>query len=127
MNVIKRITVEELELNNYSESEYDTDNTTKRYGVESNHMDNQQKAQNIRKFIKAVNNLIIYLTDQRRILSTFMDKDVLTWKNIEINPSDIYPEFDGNLETVATVIDIIILVLFLLQADVVGSIIKITK
>ena len=63
------------------------------------------KAQNIRKFIKAVNNLIIYLTDQRRILSTFMDKDVLTWKNIEINPSDIYPEFDGNLETVATVID----------------------
>ena len=30
LNVIKRITVEELELNNYSESEYDTDNTTKK-------------------------------------------------------------------------------------------------
>ena len=42
------------------------------------------KAQNIRKFIKAVNNLIIYLTDQRRILSTFMDKDVLTWKILKL-------------------------------------------
>lgn len=105
LNVIKRITVEELELNNYSESEYDTDNTTKKGMALKQPHGQSVKAQNIRKFIKAVNNLIIYLTDQRRILSTFMDKDVLTWKNIEINPSDIYPEFDGNLETVATVID----------------------
>ena len=47
-------------------------------------MDNQQKLKISENSLKAVNNLIIYLTDQRRILSTFMDKDVLTWKILKL-------------------------------------------
>ncbi|RCK67836.1 Vacuolar morphogenesis protein 6 [Candida viswanathii] len=111
-NVVKRMTIEELELHNFSESEYDTDSGSKRgpHGVKlpppSHNKVLMIKSQNFRKFIKAVNNLIVYLTEQRRVLSSFMNRTVLPWKGIEINATDIYPdEFEDHLEKVAGIID----------------------
>ncbi|EMG50920.1 hypothetical protein G210_5886, partial [Candida maltosa Xu316] len=106
---IKRVTIEDVELINNSESESESDNASRKVpaskqpqqtlsgGTAKNHM--------MRRFFKAVNNLIVYLTDQRRILSTFMDKSVLPWKDIEVYPSDIYPDFSNKLEKVAGIID----------------------
>ncbi|ODV79761.1 vacuolar carboxypeptidase Y [Suhomyces tanzawaensis NRRL Y-17324] len=70
------------------------------------------KSQNVRKFMKAVNNLIIYLTDQRRILLIFLTdpRATLKWKGIDITPYDIYPtlkreNFKSGLTHIAEVID----------------------
>lgn len=51
--------------------------------------------QRVKKFIKAVNNLIVYLTDQRRIHSSFMTSSEevpsIGWKGVQLNVLDIYP------------------------------------
>lgn len=110
-NVVKRTTIEELEMNNFSESEYDTDSGSRRGAVATRQSPPHNrithvKSQNFRKFMKAVTNLIIYLTEQRRILSSFINKTVLPWKGIQITPTDVYPaEFENELEKVATIID----------------------
>ncbi|CCE83266.1 Piso0_003838 [Millerozyma farinosa CBS 7064] len=49
---------------------------------------------NIRRFLKAVANLVIYLTEQRRIHSFFTttdDKSVFRWHGLDITASDLYP------------------------------------
>ncbi|CUM47265.1 uncharacterized protein AC631_01944 [Debaryomyces fabryi] len=62
------------------------------------------KSTNIRKFNKAVSNLIIYFTEQRRIHANFFNSDSdstpsIKWKGIDITPYDIYPSLDpDNLE-----------------------------
>lgn len=68
------------------------------------------KSQNMRKFIKAVNNLIIYLTDQRRIHLGFANEKKIEWKGIEITPFDIYPHLDevnwkSHINNISSIID----------------------
>lgn len=74
------------------------------------------KSQNMRKFTKAVNNLIIYLTDQRRIHLTFLNAPEngpvpkVEWKGTSVSPFDLYPWLkQSNLRTqlnnIATIID----------------------
>lgn len=59
-------------------------------------------SQTMRRFHKAVNNLIIYLTEQRRINASFLNSsDVqpfLMWKEVEVHPEDMYPDIDGQNE-----------------------------
>ncbi|KAI5951365.1 VAM6 [Candida jiufengensis] len=104
VNPIKKLTKEELEINTISESEYDTDITTRKPHSSSS-TTTSKKPVSIRRFIKAVNNLIIYLTEQRRILLQFFDKSRILWKDVEIEPADIYPLFENQLEEVASIID----------------------
>lgn len=56
----------------------------------------EKVSQTIKKFQKAVNNLIIFLTDQRRINASFQkSSDIqpyLTWKGIEVYPKDVFPD-----------------------------------
>lgn len=56
----------------------------------------QIKNQKMRRFSKAVNNLIVYLTDQRRIHLSFLSSNdevpYIKWKGVEITPLDIYPD-----------------------------------
>lgn len=73
------------------------------------------KSTNIRKFNKAVNNLIIYFTEQRRIHANFFNSDSVStpsiqWKGIKITPFDIYPSLEpdnlGNqLNQIVSIID----------------------
>ncbi|CAI5756616.1 unnamed protein product [Candida verbasci] len=98
VNIIKKIKPHDLESSSIPpESEYDTD-------YKHQQITTINKNQNVRRFLKAVNNLIIYLTDQRRILSTFMDKSIIQWKDVEIKPREIYPSLN-QLDDVATIID----------------------
>lgn len=60
--------------------------------------------QRVRKFTKAVNNLIVYLTDQRRIHLSFIfsteDIPSIAWKDVQLNVLDIYPGIHkGDLKT----------------------------
>lgn len=59
-----------------------------------------QKSQSIRKFRKAVNNLIIYLTDQRRIHLSFLNSSdpmpTILWKNTNLSVTDVYPGLDNH-------------------------------
>lgn len=64
------------------------------------------------KFTKAVNNLIVYLTEQRRVLTNFLnDKENphFPWKGVEITPKDIYPDEgqknEDMLDNVSQIID----------------------
>ncbi|KAI5960134.1 VAM6 [Candida pseudojiufengensis] len=102
LNPVKKISEEELKLSTLSESEYETDLTTRKSRTSST---NKKIPINVRRFIKAVNNLIIYLTEQRRILLQFFNKPRILWKDVEIEPGDIYPPFEDQLEEVATIID----------------------
>lgn len=69
------------------------------------------KSQNVRKFVKGVKNLIIYLTDQRRIHFSFYNDKEVEWKGVKITPFDIYPHLQNNdnwkqsIDKVATVVD----------------------
>lgn len=56
-----------------------------------------------RKFSVAVTNLIVYLTDQRRILLSFLVNKPIDWKGIEVVPADVYG--DADVENTAKVID----------------------
>ncbi|EGW33175.1 uncharacterized protein SPAPADRAFT_50087 [Spathaspora passalidarum NRRL Y-27907] len=104
MGAIKRVKVDDLtgaSIN--TESEYDTDTASRRSPTL------KKSPVMIRRFQKAVNNLIIYLTDQRRILASFQDKPTMQWKGIDITPREIYPAPHDTkktqLEEVATIID----------------------
>lgn len=74
------------------------------------------KSQSLRKFTKAVNNLVIYLTDQRRIHLTFLNNPEtgsvphVEWKGISVSPYDLYPwltksNLRAQLNNIATIID----------------------
>ncbi|KAI3406748.2 UTP21 [Candida oxycetoniae] len=120
-SAVKRITKEDLESNPISESDYETDNTARKYTAATLSSTtttattgttattattkNNVKSQSIRKFTKAVNNLIIYLTEQRRILLSFFDKSAINWKHVLLEPNDIYPPIDNQLIKVSTIID----------------------
>lgn len=51
------------------------------------------KSPKVRKFNKAVGDLIVFLTDQRRIYSIFLGSSdmmpTMTWKNVEVTPLDL--------------------------------------
>ncbi|KAI5954086.1 VAM6 [Candida margitis] len=102
VNPIKKVTTQDLELNPISESEYETDATTRK---SMRPVKRSPKVQSIRRFAKAVNNLIIYLTEQRRILWQFHDKRTIQWRNIGLEPTDIYPPMENQLESVSIIID----------------------
>lgn len=102
LNPVKHITTEDLELNPITESEYETDATTRK---SIKPVKRSLKVQSSRKFAKAVNNLIIYLTQQRRILLQFHDKRTIQWRNVELEPIDIYPPVENQLEQVSKIID----------------------
>lgn len=62
----------------------------------------------IKRFTKAVNNLIIYLTDQRRIILTFMNDSNarIEWKGVKLAPEDLFPSNESkHLEKVAASVD----------------------
>lgn len=114
-NMIKKISAAEIQGTNLSlyatGGESGTENETDVKGRRDVHS-NPMKSQKLRRFIKAVNNLIIYLTDQRRILSKFLADatDSLLWKGVELYPYDIYPitktsNIEEQLHRVATIID----------------------
>jgi hypothetical protein len=69
----------------------------------------EKKPQIMQKFNKAVNCLIVYLTEQRRIHHNLL-KGSFKWKGIEITPSDIYPlvtkeNMTKTMEFIGTIID----------------------
>lgn len=129
-SVIKKITLDEIQQNKFnpvitadSGTENEGDQTSKYSkqppgpgvaGTLASRMPStifgQSKSQNIRKFAKSVNNLIIYLTDQRRIHLNFLNEENFQWKGIDIIPSDLYdfitPELANSaLEQIAVEID----------------------
>lgn len=118
-NMIKRITLEELEQNKTaaatsadSANEVEGDDQSKLTLVSRvpSALFNTSKSQDIRKFIKAINNLIIFLTDQRRIHLAFFNGESFTWKGVDITPSDLYdfisPEMVSSaLDQITTEID----------------------
>lgn len=101
---VKSITLKELK--EYIESEaLNLDSAEKSADAQTIKMEN---------FMKAINNLIIYLTDQRRIhlslLSNEEDNPYITWKSVHIDAGDLYPGVDkmklrSRLETSACAID----------------------
>ncbi|CUM66219.1 uncharacterized protein PRCAT00003879001 [Priceomyces carsonii] len=104
-NIVKRISLKDLQHSKETLGESGTENEAlERQSLKSGNIvtgraqSNLMKSQNVRKFKKAVFNLIIYLTDQRRILSTFLDdpNSTLAWKGLDITPYDIYPHIDSH-------------------------------
>ncbi|EDK36626.2 hypothetical protein PGUG_00724 [Meyerozyma guilliermondii ATCC 6260] len=62
----------------------------------------------LKKFTKAVNNLIIYLTDQRRIVLTFLNDSSakIDWKGVSLVPEDLFGEESASeLQKAAVAID----------------------
>lgn len=62
----------------------------------------------LKKFTKAVNNLIIYLTDQRRIVLTFLNDSSakIDWKGAILVPEDLFgEESNSELQRAAVAID----------------------
>lgn len=116
-NIVKRISLSDIQntklISTDSGTDYDksTINQTSSQSIAPNR-GGFSKSQNVRKFIKAVNNLIIYLTDQRRIHLTFV-RDVnskLSWKDVELTAFDIYPwltleKLSSQINHIALVID----------------------
>lgn len=104
-NIIKRVSLDDIlgaKLSNTTESgtevegnDTQSSRSTRPPGSPTKksfqNLQGYSKSQNIRKFTKAVNNLIVYLTEQRRIHLNFLDSSIVKWKGIEINPFDIYP------------------------------------
>lgn len=104
-NVIKRVSLDDIQgtkLSNTTESgtEVEGNDTQSTRSIRPpsspskksfSNLQGYSKSQNIRKFSKAVNNLIIYLTEQRRIHLNFLDSSIVKWKGIELTPLDIYP------------------------------------
>lgn len=95
-NSIKRITIDQLQQVKYNTV---TDSGTEAEERQSKNtlvsrmpstIFGQSKSQDLRKFGKAINNLIIYLTDQRRIHLNFLNDEEFQWKGVDITPSDLY-------------------------------------
>lgn len=101
-NVVRRISLAEIHNSNgamnglVTDSPTDDMKTSQKAKSSSAQGSISQKSQRLRKFSKAVNNLIVYLTDQRRIHLSFLNSTegvpTIKWKDIEISPFDIYPE-----------------------------------
>lgn len=133
-NVVKRVTLADIDVNKFSNmTDSGTENEitqvmTNRSAIPTSPRASQPssfitspikksrglpdvKSQNVRKFVKAVNNLIVYLTDQRRIHFSFYNDKEVEWKGVKVTPFDLYPQLqkDGNwkqyIDRVATVVD----------------------
>ncbi|EGV66606.1 vacuolar carboxypeptidase Y [Yamadazyma tenuis ATCC 10573] len=107
-NVVKKITLDELQQSKLnalttadSATEVENDRSSK--ATLTSRMPStifgQTKSQNLRKFGKAINNLIIYLTDQRRIHLAFLNDEGFFWKGINITPVDLYDFITPELMT----------------------------
>lgn len=98
---IKKISVEEIHNLNW-EDPSEADDIHSRI--------TQLGTTNLKRFQKAVNNLIVYLSDQRRIHLNFFHEDTYFWKNINVTPYDLYdfvtPQtYKQGLEQIAIEID----------------------
>lgn len=99
-NAVRKVTPELLNearnpngtISSATESDVKGTEKTKR-NVPGNTID-AQKSQLIRKFRKAVNNLIIYLTDQRRINLSFLESGdhvpTIRWKDTDLSVMEVY-------------------------------------
>lgn len=89
---IKRVTAEELE----KAREQVKTSLSKNPADQQKSLTSKSLPQNIREFDNAVQSLIVYLTDQRRIhmnlLGSKEQDPTVLWKGIELGVSDIYPE-----------------------------------
>lgn len=103
---IQRITEEDLQNVKRSNLELAAESEIESVSAKDTHR--------LHKFSKAVNNLIVFLTDQRRIHGTFMssqeDVPTFAWKGVQISVQDIYPEINtdkiqNDLESIFTSID----------------------
>lgn len=101
-------------VSNTSESEIESDLKEQDVSIKESIKTSKSKIAHVRKFVKAVNNLIVYLTDQRRINYKFIGDEPsnssITWNGIELTPFDIYPflnknNFRAQLEDIITIID----------------------
>lgn len=116
-NFMKRIKVEDIEQLKYSTittadsaTEVEEQSKAPTYRVLPTNIFGQTKDQNLKKFNKAVNNLIVYLTDQRRIHLNFSHEEAYKWKGINVTPFDLYdfvtPEtYKYSLEQISKEID----------------------
>lgn len=117
-SLIKKVKVEELKVKRTSKlietiPENDTQTIKSAKSSKSAKSTFGLDSTTMTKFTKAVNNLIVYLTEQRRVLTNFMnDKENphFHWKGIEITPTDIYPGADDKnykklLDYVSEIID----------------------
>lgn len=122
-NAVKRVSLDDFIVTkaNPSDSGTDMDNGdgTKSIGIDANGTESADgsklgflKTQNVRKLFKAVNQLIIYLTDQRRLHLAFTSGEnaTISWKGVEISAFDIYPfltaeGFNSQIYHIASVID----------------------
>ncbi|KAK6461805.1 vacuolar carboxypeptidase Y [Scheffersomyces coipomensis] len=97
-NVIKRVSLQDVQKigANDESTESPTPSIAPSTVTTSNNNKNNINPTNIKKFTKAVKYLIIYLTDQRRINSNFLNDLPLKWKGVEIIPSDLYSSKHNN-------------------------------
>ncbi|QBM89930.1 sorting protein 39 domain 2 [Metschnikowia aff. pulcherrima] len=62
---------------------------------------NSEIPKNIRNFHNAVQNLIVFLTDQRRVHLSFLrsseEDPCIMWRNIELRASDLYPGMEPKI------------------------------
>lgn len=110
----KNITAEEAEEMRNSDSWNTTELKDPTNGVSDPKSRKSRHNKRIHNFAEAVNNLIIYLTDQRRIHSTFLSSSdktpAINWKGVSLTATDIYPEINSDkaelvLSHYASVID----------------------
>lgn len=100
-NPVRRVSIEDIEATKQDHSNFTSDTNVESdvarikpppSGIQTYHLDDL-KSSKIRKFSKAVGDLIVFLTDQRRIYSVFMNSTdmmpTLTWKSVEVSPLDL--------------------------------------
>lgn len=124
-NTINKITLEEIQSTSLGHTTADSgteneigdtqkiERTSSATHKELKTVSEASKSNDIRKFNKAVNNLIIYFTEQRRIHANFFGDNSdasVKWKGIDITPFDIYPfmvpdDLHGQLNQIASIID----------------------
>lgn len=100
-NAVKRVTVAELQAASdpHGKNVASSDSDLKGDGNENTPL----VPQHIRHFYKAVQNLIVFLTEQRRVHLSFLnssDEDpFIPWKNLQLYVSDLYPGLDKKIIT----------------------------
>ncbi|GEQ69513.1 hypothetical protein JCM33374_g3185 [Metschnikowia sp. JCM 33374] len=109
-NPIKRVTVSEIEnINDNTPDDTRNDSVGTARAVVSSDSDTKtdptesipELPQNVKHFHKAVQNLIIFLTDQRRVHLSFLnstdDDPFIPWKGVDLRVSDLYPGIDRKI------------------------------
>lgn len=105
VNPVRRVSIQELEntkqdiiantaSDNATEGE-DSPDRPQHMGLASGVSLDDLKSPKVRKFSKAVSDLIVFLTDQRRIYSIFLGSNdmmpTMPWKSVDVSPLDLDP------------------------------------